>query len=81
MQLIIMRDYYLFGPSNHVNFDSHLGAEKKRKEMAHMNQESEKYDNTGNLYTVSYSEPDTNSHSIRVSSHSKSSRNDYCASN
>ena len=34
---------------------------QKRKEMGQMNQESteEKYDNTGNLYPVPYSEPNT----------------------
>ncbi|MGC1928356.1 MAG: hypothetical protein WA667_05230 [Candidatus Nitrosopolaris sp.] len=44
---------------------------QKRKDMAHMDQESAKYDNTGNLYPVPYSEPDTSSHSIRISSYTK----------
>jgi len=39
---------------------------QKRKEMAQMNQESteEKYDNTGNLYSVPYSEHSQNLHCI-----------------
>jgi hypothetical protein len=40
---------------------------KKRGEMAMMNQETKWYDNTGNLYPVPYSEPDTTSYSIRLS--------------
>ena len=44
---------------------------QKRREMAHMNQELAKYDNTGNLYPVPYSQPDTSSHSIRISSYTK----------
>jgi hypothetical protein len=38
---------------------------RKRKEIAHMNQESKSCDNTGNSHPVTYSEPDTNSHSSR----------------
>jgi hypothetical protein len=38
---------------------------QKRKEMVHMNHESGKYDNTGNLYPVPCS-PDTNSHSSTI---------------
>ena len=44
---------------------------QKRKEMACMNQEPGKYDNTGNSSPVPYSEPDTNSHSIRIVSSTK----------
>src|SRR5215469_3983486 len=40
---------------------------KKRGEMAYMNQETEWYDNTSNLYPLPYSEPDTSSYSIRLS--------------
>jgi hypothetical protein len=39
--------------------------------MALMNQESGKYDNTGNLYPAPHSEPDTSSHSFRISSYTK----------
>lgn len=35
----------------------------QKREMAHVNQESGKYDNSGNLYPVPYSELDTNSYS------------------
>jgi hypothetical protein len=45
---------------------------QKRREMArHMNQESGKGDNTGNLYPVPHSEPDTNSYSNRIGSSTK----------
>jgi hypothetical protein len=37
---------------------------QKRGEMAYMNQETEWYDNTDNLYPIPYSEPDTSSYSI-----------------
>src|SRR5215469_2396285 len=40
---------------------------KKRGETAYMNQETEWYDNTSNLYPLPYSEPDTSSYSIRLS--------------
>jgi hypothetical protein len=43
----------------------------QKRDMALMNQESAKYDNTGNLYPVPYSEPDTGSHSIGISSYTK----------
>jgi predicted nuclease with TOPRIM domain len=43
----------------------------QKREMALMSQESGKYDNSGNLYPVPYSEPDTSSHSIRISSYTK----------
>jgi hypothetical protein len=43
----------------------------QKRDMALMNQESGKYDNSGNLYPVPYSEPDTSSHSIRISSYTK----------
>ena len=42
----------------------------QKTDMALVNQES-KYDNTSNLYPVPYSEPDTNSDSIRLSSYTK----------
>ncbi|MGC1927722.1 MAG: hypothetical protein WA667_02000 [Candidatus Nitrosopolaris sp.] len=41
----------------------------QKRDIAHMNQESAKYDNSGNLYPVPYSKPDTNSHSIRIVSY------------
>ena len=44
---------------------------QKRREVAQTDHESGKYDNTGNLYSVPYSEPDTSSHSIRMSSYTK----------
>jgi hypothetical protein len=44
---------------------------KKRREIVHMNQESRGCDNIDNLYPVPYSEPDTNSHSIRIVSSTK----------
>jgi hypothetical protein len=44
---------------------------QKRKEMAYMDHESGKYDNTGNLHPVPYSEPDTNSHSNRIVPYNK----------
>jgi hypothetical protein len=44
---------------------------QKRKEMAYMDHESGKYDNTGNLHPVAYSESDTNSHSNRIGSYTK----------
>jgi hypothetical protein len=40
---------------------------QKRGEMAYMNQETEWYDNTDNLYPIPYSEPDTSSYSIQLS--------------
>jgi hypothetical protein len=40
---------------------------QKRGEMACMKQETGWYDNTGNLYPVQYSEPDTSSYPIRLS--------------
>ncbi|MGC1929063.1 MAG: hypothetical protein WA667_08820 [Candidatus Nitrosopolaris sp.] len=43
----------------------------QKTDMALMNQESAKYDNTGNSYPVPYSEPDTSSHSIRISSYTE----------
>jgi hypothetical protein len=43
----------------------------QKTDMAHMNQESRRYDNSGNLYPVPYSEPDTSLHSIRISSYTK----------
>jgi hypothetical protein len=36
----------------------------QKRDMALMNQESAKYDNTGNLNPVPYSEPDSSSHCI-----------------
>jgi chromosome segregation ATPase len=44
---------------------------QKKREMADMNRQSAKYDNSGNLYPVPYSEPDSSSHSIRISSCTK----------
>jgi hypothetical protein len=46
-------------------FEGSLG--QKRGEMAYMNQETEWYDNTDNLYPIPYSEPDTSSYSIQLS--------------
>jgi hypothetical protein len=46
-------------------FEESLG--QKRGEMAYMNQETEWYDNTDNLYPIPYSEPDTSSYSIQLS--------------
>ena len=43
----------------------------QRRDIALMNQESRRYDNAGNLYPVPYSEPDSSSHSIRLSSYTK----------
>jgi hypothetical protein len=43
----------------------------QKRDMALMNPESAKYDNSGNLYPVPYSEPDSSSHSIRISSFTK----------
>ncbi|MFZ0512285.1 MAG: hypothetical protein WAM14_11815 [Candidatus Nitrosopolaris sp.] len=40
---------------------------QKRGEMAYMNQVSGRYDNTDNLYPITYSEPDSSSYSIRLS--------------
>ena len=39
----------------------------QKRDMALINQESRRYDNTGNSYPVTYSEPDTSSDSIRIS--------------
>jgi DNA-binding CsgD family transcriptional regulator len=47
--------------------DEFEGTLAKKKEMAYVNQERGWYDNTGNLYPVPYSEPDTNSYYIRLS--------------
>jgi hypothetical protein len=44
---------------------------QKRKEIAHIDQESGKSDNTGNSDPVTYSGPDTDSHSIRIVSSTK----------
>ena len=43
----------------------------QKRDMALMNQESAKYDNSGNLYPVPVPEPDTSSHSIRIVSYTK----------
>jgi hypothetical protein len=43
-----------------------LSLAQKRGEMANMNQETGRYDNTGNLYPIAYTEHDTNSYSIRL---------------
>ena len=40
---------------------------QKRGEMVYMNQETGWYDNTDNLYTIPYSEPEISSYSIRLS--------------
>ncbi|MGC2573855.1 MAG: hypothetical protein WA364_20255 [Candidatus Nitrosopolaris sp.] len=40
---------------------------QKRGEMAYMNQETGRYDNTDNLYPIPYSEPEISSYSIRLS--------------
>ena len=47
----------------------------QKTDMALMNQESGKYDNSGNSYPVPCSEPDSNSHSNRIVSYTP--RNDY----
>ena len=39
--------------------------------MAYMDHESGKYDNTGRLYPVPYSEPDASSHSTRILPYNK----------
>jgi hypothetical protein len=43
----------------------------QKREIALMDRESKRYDNTGNLYPVLHSEPDSSSHSIRLSSCTK----------
>jgi DNA-binding transcriptional MerR regulator len=44
---------------------------QRRKEIAHMDKESGKYDNNGNLHPVPNSEPDSNSHSNQIVSYAK----------
>jgi hypothetical protein len=43
----------------------------QKRDMAPINQESAKYDNTDNSYPVPYSEPDINSHSNHIVSYTK----------